>query len=198
MLSGIRNIRFLAPLAPLLPMGEQTDQGYKHVHDVSMLEVVMINPTIAQAESAARRKALDFNLTARAVTFARLYAENPRLGATRCAIQAGYARRCRRGAHVRAHELLKDQRVIRAIIFFSARVFNDALAKAREHLTCLAIKEGRIWSGLDRRAFDRLTARLNSLETYAERLERIYIKDVYIREYMREWCAVGVGSIATL
>ena len=135
-------------------------------------------PTAEQIDgAAARRIALDFGLTDRALQFARLYAAHPRLGATKCALRAGYARRCARGAHVRASELLRDRRVISAIMYFGARALNDARAEARRQLACLAVKEGRLWSGWDRKSFERLAATLNRLDTHAERLEKIYIRD---------------------
>ncbi|MDR3424659.1 MAG: hypothetical protein P4M13_06215 [Alphaproteobacteria bacterium] len=132
-------------------------------------------PTLSQTEgAAARRVAPDFGLTSRALAFAKLYAENPRLGATQCAKQAGYASRCVHGAHVRAYELLRDRRVIRAIIYFSGKALNEARAEAIQHLTHIAAREGRFWRGWDRRAFDRLVAGLTRLETHTERVEKIY------------------------
>ena len=108
--------------------------------------------------------------------FAHIYAEDPRLGATQCAIQAGYASRCRNGAHVRAYELLRDPRVIKAIIFFSAKVLNNSMAEARQNLARLAATEKRYWNRWDKNSFNRLVTKLNSLEIHRERLEEIYTR----------------------
>lgn len=140
-----------------------------------MLLFVMKYPSPAQTEgAAAQRRAADFDLSPRALEFARLYAVHPHLGGTECARQAGYSRRCARGAHVRAAELLRDPRVIRAVIYFGARALNEARAGAMNHLQRLAATEGRFWSRWDRSAFDRLTRRLAGLETHVARLEKIY------------------------
>lgn len=133
-------------------------------------------------DATARRAAPDFGLTPRALAFARLFAEAKLRDPTECARQAGYSRRCRRGAHVRAYELLRDPRVIRAVLFFSAKVFNTARADAIRHLSRLDTIEGRYWTCWDRAAFNRLTATLQRLETHTERLEKIYTREVYIRE----------------
>ena len=125
-------------------------------------------------KALSRRTALDFDLTDRALKFARLYAEHPRLGATKCALEAGYAQRCARGAHVRANELLRDPRVIRAVIYFGARALNRARADATQYLARIAASESRYWNRWDRRAFNRLTMKLSGFETYAEWLEKIY------------------------
>jgi len=140
-----------------------------------MEELILKYPTIDQTKGAtARRTALDFGLTARALSFARLYAENPRLGATQCARQAGYASRCKSGAHVRANELLRDPRVIQAILYFSAKPFIHARAEAVRYFTRLAETEGRLWSGWDRVAFEHLMVKLEGLQTHTERVEKIY------------------------
>src|SRR5215831_9212666 len=69
-----------------------------------------------------------FNLSPRALAFAKIRAEHPRFSVKACAVEAGYAQV---GAAVRGFELLRDDRVIRAILHFAAR----ALAKASGDLS---------------------------------------------------------------
>jgi len=132
-------------------------------------------PTLDQSDgAAAQRQAPTFDLRPRALAFARLYAENPSLGGTHCARLAGYSARSSEGAHVRAHELLRDARVIRAVIYFGARALNEARAKAIRALGKLSNTEGRYWNTWDRHAFDRLTATLRDLDSHVARLEKLY------------------------
>jgi len=126
------------------------------------------------AGASARRAAPTFGLTPRALKFAQLYAEAKLRGATACAKQAGYARRCRRAAHTRAYELLHDPRVLRAVLYFSAQAINDTRAKAIQQLDRLAATEGRWWNCWDRNAFNRLTTAVRSLESHTQRIENIY------------------------
>ncbi len=126
--------------------------------------------------ATVRLTAQTFGLTERALLFARIYAEDPRLGATQCAIQAGYASRCKSGAHVRAYELLHDPRVIRAIIFFSVKALNNTMAEARRNLATLDATQNRYWNRWDKNSFNKLAAKLSSLKIHAERLEEIYTR----------------------
>jgi len=135
----------------------------------------MKHSTVDQANGAITgRVKSNFGLTDRALAFARIFAENPRLGTTQAAIKAGYAHRCARGAHVRAYELTHSSNVVRAILYFSTRYLTNAMAEARLNLSRLAIKEGQYWNRWDHRAVERLTAKLDSLEAHIERLEKIY------------------------
>ena len=83
-------------------------------------------PSEEQRDGARSQKAGDFGLTLRALKFARFYAEQPRCTISYAARAAGFSDRAR-GAHVRGCELLRDPRVVRAILHFSAL----AVAKAR-------------------------------------------------------------------
>jgi hypothetical protein len=74
-------------------------------------------------------------LTPRTLRFARLYAEKPDRTISAAARAAGYSDRAR-GAHVRGSELLRDPRVVRAILHFGAL----ALARAREHKRSIATR----------------------------------------------------------
>jgi hypothetical protein len=84
-----------------------------------------------------RRSAIDFGLTVRALRFARFYAADPQWGVTLCAMYAGYSNRGR-AAHVRGCELLRDPRVIRAIIHFASLELAEAQALASKRLRLLA------------------------------------------------------------
>lgn len=133
-------------------------------------------PTTDQSNGArAQKAALDFDLANRALKFARLFAENPRWTITHIAREAGYSDRGR-GAHVRGCELLRDPRVIRAILHFGALALNKARAEAIEKLRELGEdkRETRLWSHWDRHAFKRLRMALDKLEPHAERMERVY------------------------
>ena len=65
-----------------------------------------------------------FNLSPRALAFAKIRAEHPRLSVKACAVEAGYAEA---GAAVRGFELLRDDRVIRAMLHFSALAAREGL-----------------------------------------------------------------------
>jgi phage terminase small subunit len=131
-------------------------------------------PTIDQSDGARAQNKLDFDLTKRALNFARLYAKNPRWTITHIARQAGYSDRGR-GAHVRGCELLRDPRVIRAIIYFGGLVLNRARADAIEQMRMLGQDQfWPLWTQLDRKSFKRLIFELQRLEAHATRIEKLY------------------------
>ena len=132
-------------------------------------------PSREQRDSARSQKAGDFDLTPRALKFARAYATTPHCSISAAARAAGYSDRAR-GAHVRGCELLRDPRVVRAIIHFGflalARVRSDAIE-------CLADlgKDQRDtwgWSYWHRHAIKRARLALDKLEPHTRRIERVY------------------------
>jgi hypothetical protein len=111
-----------------------------------------------------------FNLSPRALAFAKIRAEQPRLSVKACAVEAGYAPA---GAAVRGFELLRNDRVIRAILHFATL----ALAKATGDLsarmeTCR--DEPRRWRVFDRTAIDRLRAEGKALAERMAKIEKLY------------------------
>src|SRR5262249_37091982 len=114
-------------------------------------------------------------LTRRALKFARLYAENPHWTITRAAREAGFSDRAR-GAHVRGCELMRDLRVLRAMLHFGGAALNKARGEAIDKLRKLEEGEGETWlrSYWDRHAFRRLRMALDQLEPHAQRIERVY------------------------
>src|SRR5262249_34686944 len=123
----------------------------------------------------AQQTAVVFGLTSRAAKFARHYAENPHWTISRAAREAGYNDRAR-GAHVRGCELMRDPRVLRAILHFGGVALSKARGDAIEKLRTLACdqRETWRWSYWDRHAFKRLRITLENLEPHAQRIERIY------------------------
>src|SRR5215470_7647863 len=93
-------------------------------------------PTPEQRDGARSQKAGDFGLTPRALRFARLYAEKPDRTISNAARAAGFSDRAR-GAHVRGCELLRDPRVVRAVLHFGALALARARGEAIESLTQL-------------------------------------------------------------
>lgn len=131
-------------------------------------------PTIDQSDGARAQNKLEFGLTKRALKFARLYAENPRWTITHIARQAGYSDRGR-GAHVRDCELLRDPRVIRAIIYFGGLVLNKARAEAIEQMRKLGEDQyWPLWTHRDRNSFKRVAFELCRLEDHAARMEKVF------------------------
>jgi hypothetical protein len=136
----------------------------------------MRHPTRDQSDGArAQQTRLDFGLTKRALNFARLYAENPHWTITHAAREAGFSDRAR-GAHVRGCELMRDLRVLRAILYFGGVALNKARSEAIEKLRTLEgdNRETWPWSYWDRHAFARLWVALDELEPHAKRIERVY------------------------
>jgi hypothetical protein len=132
-------------------------------------------PTKDQRDGARAQKAADFGLTKRALAFARLYAETPGCTISGAARAAGFSDRAR-GAHVRGCELLRDPRVIRAILHFSALALARARGEAIESLRKLAEDRDSVWpwSRWDRHAVKRVRLALDRLEPHARRIERVY------------------------
>jgi hypothetical protein len=136
----------------------------------------MRHPTIEQRDGArAQKAALDFGLTPRALKFARLYAEQPRCTISAAAREAGFSDRAR-GAHVRGCELLRDPRVVRAVLHFSGLALARARGEAIETLRKLAEdrRETWGWSYWHHHAVDRVRLALDKLEPHVRRIERVY------------------------
>jgi phage terminase small subunit len=112
-----------------------------------------------------------FNLSTRALAFAKIRAERPRLSVKACAVDAGYAEA---GAAVRGFELLKDDRVIRAILHFAALALAKATGElsARMQQSCLI--DDRRWRVFDRTAIDRLRAEGKALAERMAKIEKLY------------------------
>jgi hypothetical protein len=113
-----------------------------------------------------------FNLSPRALAFAKIRAEQPRLSVKACAVEAGYAKG---GAAVRGFELLKDDRVIRAIVHYSAIALARASAdlSARMEQSCI-INDPQRWRVFDRLAIDRLRAEGKALAERMAKIEKLY------------------------
>ena len=111
-----------------------------------------------------------FNLSPRALAFAKIRAERPRLSVKACAVEAGYATA---GAAVRGFELLRDDRVIHAILHFAAL----ALAKAAGDLSArmeTRRDEPWRWRVFDRRAIDLLRAEGKAIAERMAKIEKLY------------------------
>jgi hypothetical protein len=137
-------------------------------------------PTREQHDGARAQKAtLDFGLTPRALKFARLYAEKPDRTISDAARAAGFSDRAR-GAHVRGCELMRDPRVVRAILHFGAlalaKARGEAIGKLRELAEDPAVTWP--WSRWDRHALTRLRLALDGLGPHAQRIERVYERGV--------------------
>jgi hypothetical protein len=130
-------------------------------------------PTAEQSEGARAQKQRLFGLTYRALRFAQLYAEN-NWTITRAAREAGYSDHAR-GAHVRGCELMRDPRVIRAILHFGALAIRQARVDALEKFRRLEEDAALwLWPYWNRDAFTRLRAAIDRLEPHCQRVERIY------------------------
>jgi hypothetical protein len=101
-------------------------------------------PNQEQRDGARSQKAGDFGLTTRALQFARLYATTPHCTISAAARAAGFSDRAR-GAHVRGCELLRDPRVVRAILHFGALALARARGEAIEKLRELAEDRDSLW-----------------------------------------------------
>jgi hypothetical protein len=132
-------------------------------------------PTKEQRDGARAQKAGDFGLTARALAFARVFAETPDCTISHAARAAGFSDRAR-GAHVRGCELLRDPRIVRAVLHFGALALARARGEAIESLHELA-KDRRDtwgWSYWHHHAVKRARLALDRLKPHARRIERIY------------------------
>ncbi len=137
-------------------------------------------PTADQSEGARAQK-LGFGLTRRALRFAHLYAENPSWTISRAAREAGFSDRAR-GAHVRGCELMRDLRVIRAILHFGALAFSRARAKAIEKLRDVAEDKHQYWmqSYWGEHELKRLRKALDQVEPHVQRIERVYGRGAHL------------------
>jgi phage terminase small subunit len=130
-------------------------------------------PTREQSDGTRAQKTA-FGLTRRALKFARLYAENPHWTITHAAREAGFSDRAR-GAHVRGCELMRDPRVIRAILYFGALALQRARVEAIEQMRKLGEDQQRpMWTHWDRNSFKRVALELRRLEVHAERMEKVF------------------------
>jgi hypothetical protein len=132
-------------------------------------------PTDEQRDGARAQKARHFGLSKRALKFARVYAETPRCTISGAARAAGFSDRAR-GAHVRGCELLRDPRVVRAVLHYSALALARARGEAIQNLRELAKDRAETWpwSRLDRYGLARVMTALDKLESHTRRGERIY------------------------
>ena len=113
----------------------------------------------------------DFNLTPRALTFAKIRATHPGLSVRECAERAGYAKA---GAAVRGFELLRDDRVVRAILHFGALALAKAAAELSERMEESCTNEPYRWNRFDRRAIDKLRAETKALGERLTKMEELY------------------------
>lgn len=123
-----------------------------------------------------RRLAIDFGLTDRALRFAQIYAACSSWNVTQCAKEAGYSDRGR-AAHVRGCELLRDARVIRAIVHFSSLELVKAQALATKRLRLFA-DGGNFLSGRDHVMIKNLAIDLAQLARRADRLDKTFAADL--------------------
>lgn len=121
---------------------------------------------------ADRRSAIDFGLTDRALRFAQLRAAHPWSTVSYCAKKAGYSDRSR-GAHVRGWELLRDPRVIRAIVHFSSLELVKAQAEATSKLRRFA-DERSYYLGVDGWMIRELTIALRLLDARTDHLTKAF------------------------
>ena len=112
-----------------------------------------------------------FNLSPRALAFAKTRAEHPHLSVKACAVAAGYAPA---GAAVRGFELLKDDRVIRAILHFSALALAKATGDLSARMEQSCTDNPQRWRVFDRLAIDRLRAEGKALAERMEKIEKLY------------------------
>lgn len=117
--------------------------------------------------------AIDFGLTDRALRFAQIYAAYPSWSITLCAKKAGYSDQGR-AAHVRGCELLRDHRVIRAIVHFGSLELVVAQAKAAERLRLLADGGDKFLTWRDHAMIQKLTIDLAQLARRTDRLDRVF------------------------
>src|SRR6516165_476275 len=112
-----------------------------------------------------------FNISPRALAFAKIRAEQPRLSVKACAVEADYAPA---GAAVRGFELLRDDRVIRAILHFAALALAKATGDLSTRMEKSCIDDARHWRVFDRLAIDRLRAEGKALAERMAKIEKLY------------------------
>ena len=156
-------------------------QGYstKNLGTFCILLVVFYEraqmPTISTPSTVVtvpdRRSAIDFGLTKRALRFAQLRAEHPWRTVSACAKDAGYSDRSR-AAHVRGCELLRDPRVIRAIVHFGSLELMKAQAEAASKLRRFA-DERSYYLDVDGWMIRDLTILLCLLASHTDHLNKV-------------------------
>ena len=112
-----------------------------------------------------------FNLSPRALAIAKIRAEQPRLSVKACAVEAGYAEA---GAAVRGFELLRDDRVIRAILHFAALALAKAAGELSLRMEQSCTIDDRHWRVFDRVAIDRLRVEGKALAERMVKIEKLY------------------------
>lgn len=112
-----------------------------------------------------------FNLSPRALAFANIRAGQPRLSVKASAIAAGYAEA---GAAVRGFELLRDDRVCAAILYFSRLALARAAGELSARMEKSCIDDPRRWRVFDRVAIDRLRAEGKALGERMAKIEKLY------------------------
>ena len=127
-----------------------------------------------------------FKLTPRALAFAKIRAEHPGYSVKKCAEIAGYSMA---GAAVRGFELLRDERVVRAILHFSALAVAKAAGELSERMEasckpnpgrCVcgagapASFSAGSWRVFDRLAIDRLRGETRALSQRLAKVETLY------------------------
>jgi hypothetical protein len=125
-----------------------------------------------------------FNLTAHSLAFAKIRAEHPGYSVRKCAELAGYRKA---GAAVRGFELLRDDRVIRAILHFSALALAKAAGELSERMStsctgepggCICRDDGSpinsTWRVFRRRPIDELRAETKALSKHLSKIEKLY------------------------
>jgi hypothetical protein len=112
-----------------------------------------------------------FNLSPRALAFAKIRAEQPRLAIEKAALMAGYAPA---GAAVRGFELLRDDRVCAAILYFSRLALARAASELSSRMDQSCIDDPRHWRVFDRSAIDRLRAEGKALAEWMAKIEKLY------------------------
>src|SRR6266446_165365 len=112
-----------------------------------------------------------FNLSPRALAFAKIRAEQPRLAVKKAALMAGYAPA---GAAVRGFELLRDDRVCAAILYFSRLALAKAAVDLSARMEQPCIDDPGHWRVFDRLAIDRLRAEGKALAERMAKIEKLY------------------------
>jgi hypothetical protein len=112
-----------------------------------------------------------FNLSPRALAFAKIRAEQPRLAVEKVGLMAGYAPA---GATVRGFELLRDDRVCAAILHFATLALAKAASDLSAHMEQSCIDDLRRWRVFDRLAIDRLRAEGKALAERMAKIEKLY------------------------
>jgi hypothetical protein len=105
------------------------------------------------------------------LAFAKIRATHPGLSVRESAERAGYAKA---GAAVRGFELLRDDRVVRAILHFSALALAKSAAELSQRMETSCKDEPYRWPSFDRRAIDKLRAETKRLGDRLTKIETLY------------------------